>query len=425
METQTLLSSKKEVFSKFRRVFLFKNGQVFLIRKYGLVTYYILVENDQEFFKKSIKTWEECEYSSSQIPFLPTKADWECAKKITNSFTIHLTTKCNSKCNVCFVSDSLPYKDFSFNEVKEILSKIGKNKIVVITGGEPTVRKDLFKILKLIKKSGHMTALYTNGLKLTDPNYVKNLKKNGLDRVHLTFDGFSEEIHEKLRGNRKYLYLKLKALKNLERFDIEVYLSATIAAGINDKEVRKLLKFCVRNNHFIKMLQLYVATPFGRFNINTTKTLTPSDVIKLLEEASNGIVNRDYFLENKIFRVNMYHLLGKIGKFIPFGHHFAACPFYVNKNEISQLIPLQDLKNINKKMKRKEISIIKYISLKRLWWFIKFLFSRKFKPSIINNNILIIGVDIIYTPLNYIPIKLDIVTVQKFKDDTVMYANGN
>ena len=244
--------------------------------------------------------------------------------------------------------------------------------------------------------------------------------------MHFSFDGFSEEIYKQLRGCSEHFYLKLKALKNLERFNIEVYISSTIAAGINEGEVEKLLKFCVENNHFIKGLVFFYAEPFGRFNINTKKLLTASDLIKLLEDASNGIINKDYFMEFKKFSINLHHLFKNIGKFFPYGHgYFASIPFKTNKNRISEFIPLQELKIINKKMEIAKFSIIKSLSLKRFFWFLRFLFSKKFKPVMFHDNILLINIGYIGTPLTYIPTKSHCGTIIKLKDEFVMYSyNG-
>jgi uncharacterized radical SAM superfamily Fe-S cluster-containing enzyme len=425
MKTQALSLLKEERFSKFGADFLIKNGQVFLIKKYGPITYHTLVENDPVFFKKLLKIWEKAEYSSPEIPFLPTEKDWEWVKNNTHSIILHCTTKCNSDCNICYAKDSLPYEEISINEIKQILSRIGKNKRIILSGGEPTVRKDLFKIISLIKKSGNIPVTYTNGLKLADPNYVKKLKKSGLERVHFSFDGFREEIYEQLRGSSEHLYLKLKALKNLEKFNIEVYISSTIAAGINEGEVGKLLEFCVRNNHFIKGLVFFHAQPFGRFNINTKKLLTASDIIKLLEDASKGTINREYFIEFKKFSIHLYHLLNKIGKFFPYGHgYFAAVPFKTDGNGISQLIPLKELKIINKKLEQKKISIIRHLSWKRLWWLSKFFLSKKFKPKMLSDKILLVNIGYVGTPITYIPTKSQCEAIQKHKGKIFMYVNA-
>jgi uncharacterized radical SAM superfamily Fe-S cluster-containing enzyme len=314
------------------------------------------------------------------------------------------------------MKDSIPYSEMKITEIKQILAKIGKNKQVVLQGGEPTTRKDIFKIINLVKKSGNIPILYTNGLKLADSNYVKMLKKSGVDKVHVSFDGFREEVYEKLRGDSKQLYIKLRALKNLEKYNIKVSLAAVIASGINEDEVEKLLRFSIKNNHFIKALNLYGATPYGKFNIDIKKYLTPSDLIKLLGEASNGVICKEYFVEFKKLRVNLYNILKNIGIYFPFGDFASVTLFKVHENEIKHFIPLEDIKSTNKEIEKGNVVfIMKQLFKSRGLLFLK-LMQKKIKQEVLG-SILNIHVANINTPVNYIPIEFDNKIIAKIKDE--------
>jgi len=142
---------KEEVFSEFERDFLVKNNQVFLIKKYGPITYYTVVENDPKFFKKLLKIWERCEYSSSQIPFLPKERDWKWVKKNTHSVNLHYTNKCNSDCNICYAKDSLPFEEISFNEIKKYLLALVKTKELYSLAGNRLSEKIYLKLLASLK----------------------------------------------------------------------------------------------------------------------------------------------------------------------------------------------------------------------------------------------------------------------------------
>ena len=87
---------------------------------------------------------------------------------------LSITDVCNFKCGYClpngyFKPSNAPgFLDINeINNLVEALSDLGVSKIR-ITGGEPTVRKDFFDIIKIIKnkKNIHNVVITTNGYKL-------------------------------------------------------------------------------------------------------------------------------------------------------------------------------------------------------------------------------------------------------------------
>jgi pyruvate formate lyase activating enzyme len=97
---------------------------------------------------------------------------------------IVFTIGCNFRCRFCYntrlvVSDLLGtnevIKESDFFDFLKI--RIGKLDAIVITGGEPTLQKDLMAFTKKIKKMGFLVKLDTNG---TNPDIVRKLIKEGL-----------------------------------------------------------------------------------------------------------------------------------------------------------------------------------------------------------------------------------------------------
>lgn len=437
MKTQFLSSSLKSVsnlktnekiVSKFDVNFLIKNNKVFLLKNYGQFSYCTLIENDLEYFLECIKLCRKTKYTSTECTFIPMKRDWEYIKNNVTIIILPITTKCNSGCNICFMKErDYPYKEMKIEDIKRLLSKIGKNKKVLLFGGEPTTRKDIFKIIKSIRKSGNIPSICTNGLKLADENFVKKLKRSGIERVLLSFDGFREEIYEKLRDSREHLHFKLKALKNLEKYDLKVYLTSTITSGVNENEIPKLLKFAAENNHFIVGMNLYAATPYGKFNVTQKEQLTPSNLIDILDAASNGIINREYFIEFKKLRANLYNICKKVRIFFPpYSYYHSHILLKTENSQFKHFIPIKYLKQINEHIKdRKLIPLIKYLikNLNPTLAFIKLILTN-FNAKFLGKNVFIIQLGNIITPLNYIPIEYDCISVEKNKDVDITRIAG-
>jgi hypothetical protein len=70
---------------------------------------------------------------------------------------------------------------------------------IVFTGGEPTLRPDLPDLVAFAEKTGFVTGLLTDGLRLAEKDYLHNLLANGLDHLMLLLDTENETSWEALR----------------------------------------------------------------------------------------------------------------------------------------------------------------------------------------------------------------------------------
>jgi MoaA/NifB/PqqE/SkfB family radical SAM enzyme len=88
---------------------------------------------------------------------------------------------------------------------------------VIFTGGEPTLRPDLFALIRHGEDLGMVTGLITDGLRLVDAAYLNELLQSGLDHVMVLVDSQSENCWS--------------ALKALLAGDIAVIAHLTLRAG--------------------------------------------------------------------------------------------------------------------------------------------------------------------------------------------------
>jgi MoaA/NifB/PqqE/SkfB family radical SAM enzyme len=71
--------------------------------------------------------------------------------------------------------------------------------VIVITGGEPLLRQDIFDIIRYIRKKGIACHLCTNGALLNEIT-VNRLKDSGINTVSVSLDSDTAEIHNEMRG---------------------------------------------------------------------------------------------------------------------------------------------------------------------------------------------------------------------------------
>ncbi|MBR5046706.1 MAG: radical SAM protein, partial [Eubacterium sp.] len=108
---------------------------------------------------------------------------------------------CNQKCLHCYAADQ-PHADeeeLSTEDWKKILDKCRAVGIpqVTFTGGEPTVREDLFELISYAR--WFISRLNTNGVRLTE-DYCRSLHEAELDSVQITFYSEDSRIHNTLVG---------------------------------------------------------------------------------------------------------------------------------------------------------------------------------------------------------------------------------
>ena len=112
---------------------------------------------------------------------------------------------CNQKCVHCSaagqpLSDERELSTEDWKKVLDICRRVGIPQ-VTFTGGEPTMREDLFDLIKYAR--WFISRLNTNGIRLT-PEYCRQLREAELDSVQITFYSADPEIHNRLVGAARY-----------------------------------------------------------------------------------------------------------------------------------------------------------------------------------------------------------------------------
>ena len=156
---------------------------------------------------------------------------------------LSITDVCNFKCGYCLpngyqVDKSDNRKFLHLDEVRRLskaLSELGVSKIR-LTGGEPTVRKDFFDIVKTIKENSGIkkTVITTNGYHLDKIAY--KIKESGLDGINISIDSLNKEVFKKVTSHDRLEEI-LRGIKVLQRLSFKnIKINAVLLKGINDSE---------------------------------------------------------------------------------------------------------------------------------------------------------------------------------------------
>lgn len=159
-------------------------------------------------------------------------------RKRTISFaSIQITSRCNLNCGFCFRRLNLPEVDTkTIRRVIIALKNLGV-KTIIITGGEPLLRDDIFEIFHFIKQKGLQNVLQTNGLLLK-----KQLNKLApcLDWISLSLDGDNQQIVNKMRHSEEYFQKNIEILRIIrENYKIKIKVG-TVVTKMNYRELKGL-----------------------------------------------------------------------------------------------------------------------------------------------------------------------------------------
>ncbi len=142
---------------------------------------------------------------------------------------VQVTRECNQRCIFCSAPPA--DKELNFEEIKEKilhLKKLGTTDIM-LTGGEPTKRRDLLKILDFCNslKFPEMT-IQTNGSNLDNFEFLKKIKKNPNIKFNISFHTSDPEIFSKLSQRSENYQRLLTGFKYIGELGMSAYLTVVI-----------------------------------------------------------------------------------------------------------------------------------------------------------------------------------------------------
>ena len=176
-----------------------------------------------------------------------------------------ITDICNFKCGYCLpngyqVDKSDTRKFLHLDEIRRLskcFSLLGVNKIR-ITGGEPTVRKDFFDVIKVLKFDSGIKniAITTNGYHLDQK--AKLLANSGLTGINISIDSLNQETFKNITGHDRLPEI-LKGIEILQDVGFKnIKINAVLLNGINSskKDFDEWSNFIKKNKIDFRYIEL-------------------------------------------------------------------------------------------------------------------------------------------------------------------------
>ncbi len=156
-----------------------------------------------------------------------------------------VTRRCNLKCIHCRSSSETVVKehpDFSIEEAYRIIDDISSyaKPVVVLSGGEPLLRRDVFDIARYGTGKGLRMCLATNGILVTEKKCAQ-IKDSGIRIVSLSLDGSKSLIHDDFRKQAGAFKGTIRAAELFRNHGIEFIINSSFTKR-NQNEIKNVYK---------------------------------------------------------------------------------------------------------------------------------------------------------------------------------------
>jgi radical SAM protein with 4Fe4S-binding SPASM domain len=156
----------------------------------------------------------------------------------------NLTRLCNLRCPHCYLSAGKKGADeLTTGECLGLLDEMRQlgTEMVILTGGEPLLRKDVYDLATAASDHGMWVVMGTNGV-LIDDRVARKMVECGVRGVGISLDSVDPEKHDSFRGGPDSWRHSVKALEICKAHGLEVLVQTTVME-MNRDEIPRLIDF--------------------------------------------------------------------------------------------------------------------------------------------------------------------------------------
>lgn len=192
-----------------------------------------------------------------------------------------VTAACNLACEYCRASASAsPARaELSTKEAEAFIDQVEPLRpMLILSGGEPLLRPDIFHLAEYARSRGIRVSLATNGTLLT-PEAVERIRGAGIMRVSVSLDGPGPEVHDASRGQGSF-DLAVRGIGNL-RGEVDFQINMTVTRA-NKNEVSATMDLAEELGAVA--FHLFFLVPTGRGRVEDL--VTPNEQDEILRQVA-------------------------------------------------------------------------------------------------------------------------------------------
>ena len=221
--------------------------------------------------------------NSSELKITPEKMDFRAY-----SISWNLTKRCNLNCDHCYLDANFRggfrTDELSTDECRRVIDQIAEvnpNAFLILTGGEPLLRPDIYDLIRHAAEKKFMVVLGTNGT-LINKNNAEKIKTAGAHGVGISIDSMDASKHNTFRG------VPFAWERSMEAFDVlnEVGVDFLVQMSVSDmnyREIPDVVAFAEKAGAIAFNLYFLICTGRGQGNTDISNAAY-EEALKLLYE---------------------------------------------------------------------------------------------------------------------------------------------
>jgi len=240
---------------------------------------------------------------------------------------ISVTDKCNLRCVYCMPEEGLPWLKrnqlLSYEEIHQIvrtLAPLGLRR-VRLTGGEPLVRKDLPRLVRLLSSVEGIEdlSISTNGVLLD--RLAQELKEAGATRVNISLDSFRKDRVDAL-GRREGTYERvLEGLKAAEAAGlVPIKINVVLIKGKNEDEIVDFAEATREHPWHVRFIELMPTA--SNLDLSAQNFFSCQDALARLREVDELEPTEGPMGSGPASYFRFPGALGTVGVITPMSHSF-------------------------------------------------------------------------------------------------------
>jgi len=193
-----------------------------------------------------------------------------------------VTRSCNLNCLHCRAAAEMgPYEgELTTQECLQFIEEVAafSNPVLILTGGEPLLREDIFEIATYGSRKGLRAVMAVNGT-LLDAEKAAAAKRADIQRVSISLDGASAESHDRFRGVTGAFAGAIEGIRYLKEVGLDFQINTTVTKR-NLAEIEDILKLAIRLGAVAH--HIFLLVPTGRGKELAGEEITPEDYERTL-----------------------------------------------------------------------------------------------------------------------------------------------
>ncbi|MGD9819471.1 MAG: radical SAM protein [Desulfomonilaceae bacterium] len=175
-----------------------------------------------------------------------------------------VTSACNLNCIHCHATGGRPSSnEMDTNQGKRFIEQLAlaqEFRMLVFTGGEPTVRNDIFELFAHSKSVGFKNVIATNAM-IIDDKMALEMKRTGVVGAAISLDSANKETHNFVRNNRNAFDCAMRGIRAIKKAGILLQINVT-AMSYNFDELSQLVDLA--DDIGASIMLMYQLVPVGR-----------------------------------------------------------------------------------------------------------------------------------------------------------------